>query len=176
MASPSSGVAIRPEAPRDRSAIFDVNARAFPRQDEAKLVDVLRAANAATISLVAERDERLVGHILFSPVRVEGEGASFAAQGLAPMAVLPECQRDGIGSALVRAGLDACRRAGHPLVFVLGHPAYYPRFGFEPALPRGLHYEGGAAFEHAFFVVELEAGALAGRRGIVHFRPEFAGS
>jgi putative acetyltransferase len=170
-----SGIAIRLEEPRDQRAVFEVNARAFPQPVEAKLVDALRAANAVTVSLVAERDGRVVGHILFSPVRVEGKGVSFVAQGLAPMAVDPDCQRAGIGSALVRAGLELCGREGHTVVFVLGHPAYYPRFGFEPAPPRGLHYEGGAAFARAFFVMELQVGALAGRTGVVHFRPEFAG-
>jgi putative acetyltransferase len=196
MAFPSRGnVAIRPEEPRDRRAIFELNASAFPQPAEAKLVDALRAANAATISLVAEREGRVVGHILFSPVCVEGgrrdgrptrsepqasevhrvgEGSSFVAQGLAPMAVDPDCQRDGIGSALVRAGLDACRRDRHPIVFVLGHADYYPRFGFELAASRGLQYEGGTGFAPVFFVAELEEGALAGRTGVVHYHAAFA--
>ncbi len=169
-----SDVAIRPEAPGDQRAIFDVNARAFPQPAEAQLVDALRAANAVTFSLVAERDGRIVGHILFSPVRVEGEGGSFTAQGLAPVAVDPDCQRDGIGGALVRAGLDACRRDGHAIVFVLGHAAYYPRFGFEPAAPRGLFYSDRSRdYSPVFFVAELAAGALAGRTGLVRYRPEF---
>ena len=167
-------VAIRTEEPRDRRAIFGIHARAFPQLGEAKLVDALRAAGAATISLVAERDGHVVGHILFSPVRVEGARGSFVAQGLAPMAVDPESQRCGIGSALVGAGLDACRDAAHTIVFVLGHPAFYPRFGFEAAAPRGLHYEGGAGHAPAFFVAELVAASLAGRSGVVQFRREFA--
>jgi len=172
--SDAARLEIRAEQSRDQRAAFETHARAFPQPGEAKLLDALRAAGAATISLVAERGGRVVGHILFSPVRVDGEGGSFAAQGLAPMAVDPSCQREGIGSALVRAGLDACRAAGHMIVFVLGHPDYYPRFGFEAAAPRGLHYEGGAGYAPAFFVAELEAGALAGRGGVVHYRPEFA--
>lgn len=171
-----SDVAIRREARGDERAIFDLNVRAFPQPDEAKLVDALRAANAVTVSLVAERDGRIAGHILFSPVRVEGQGTSFVALGLAPMAVEPERQRDGIGSLLVRAGLDACRDAGHTVVFVLGHPDYYPRFGFEPAAPRGLFYaDTSRDYSSAFFVTELARGALADRRGAVHFRPEFDG-
>ena len=172
--SEAARIVIRAEQPRDRRAVFEVHARAFPQLGEAKLVDALRAAGAATISLVAERDGRVVGHIVFSPVRVEGEGGSFVAQGLAPMAVDPSCQREGIGSALVRAGLDACRDAGHTIAFVLGHPDYYPRFGFEAAASRGLHHEGGAAYAPAFFVAELAAGSLAGSAGVVHYRPEFA--
>jgi putative acetyltransferase len=169
----ASELEIRDERAGDRAAIFDVVSRAFPTAAEADLVERLRDAGAATISLVALRDARVVGHILFSPVRVEGEGASFEAIGLAPMAVAPEVQRDGIGSSLVRAGLDACRWRGHDVVFVLGHPSYYPRFGFEAAAPRGLHYAEG--FERAFFVAELAPGALGGRRGVVRYRPEFDG-
>lgn len=172
--SEAARLGIRAEQPRDRGAVFEIHARAFPQLGEAKLVDALRAAGAATISLVAERGGRVVGHILFSPVRVDGEGGSFVAQGLAPLAVDPSCQREGIGSALVRAGLDACRAAGHTIVFVLGHPAYYPRFGFEAAALRGLHYEGGAGYAPAFFVAELAGGSLAGRAGVVHYRREFA--
>lgn len=172
--SQAARLLIRAEQPHDQRAVFEIHARAFPQPGEAKLVDALRAAGAARISLVAECDGRVVGHILFSPVRVDGAGGSFVALGLAPMAVEPDRQRDGIGSALVRAGLDACRDAGHTIVFVLGHPDFYPRFGFEAAAPRGLHYEGGAGYAPAFFVAELVAGSLAGRSGVVRFRPEFA--
>jgi putative acetyltransferase len=166
---------IRDEDAGDRDAIFDVVSRAFPTPAEAQLVDRLRAAGAATISLVALHGERLVGHVLFSPVRVDAEGsaASFDAIGLAPLAVAPDVQNAGIGAALTRAGLAACRGRRHPIVFVLGHPGYYLRFGFEPAAPRGLHYAAG--FERAFFVAELVPGALAGRRGVVRYRPEFDG-
>ncbi len=169
-------VAIRPERAADRAAIFELVARAFPTDAEARLVDRLRAAGAAIVSLVAAQDRTVVGHILFSPVHVvAADGTAFDAIGLAPMAVAPELQKGGIGGALVRAGLEACRAAGHTIVFVLGHPAYYPRFGFEPAAPRGLSYEGGPQFAQAFFVRELEPGALAGRDGVVHYHAAFAG-
>lgn len=168
-------VSVRPERSADRAAIFDVVARAFPTDAEAKLVDRLRDAGAATLSLVAERDGHVVGHLLFSPVRVEpeGAGAGFEALGLAPLAVHPDLQRSGAGHALMRAGLAACREAGHAIVFVLGHADYYPRFGFEPAAPKRLHYSGGRAFDGSFFVAELEPGALAGCSGIVHYHPAF---
>ena len=178
MASGSSreNTLIRQEERRDERAIFEIHAHAFPSDGEARLVDALRAAGAATISRVAECGGQVVGHVLFSPVRVEGPGGSFEAQGLAPVAVAPERQRDGIGSALVRAGLAACRDAGHPIVFVLGHATYYPRFGFEPAAPRGLFYSDRTRdYTPVFFVAELAPGALAGRTGIVHYRPELAG-
>jgi putative acetyltransferase len=166
---------IRPEREGDRAAIFALHAAAFGSDAEAKLVDRLRDARAATVSLVAERDGRVVGHILFSPVRVESEAGEWSAIGLAPVSVAPEVQKDGIGSALIRAGFDACRAAGHGIVFVLGHPPYYPRFGFELAASHGLSYEGRPAFSPAFFVIELVPGALAERTGVVHYHEAFAG-
>jgi putative acetyltransferase len=90
------------------------------------------------------------------------------------MAVAAELQRRGVGAALIRAGLDACRAAGHTIVFVLGHPAYYPRFGFEPASEHGFAYEGGPAFARAFFVRALAPGAFGGRSGVVSYHREFA--
>ncbi|RIL08221.1 MAG: GNAT family N-acetyltransferase [Proteobacteria bacterium] len=168
-------IAIRPERASDRDAIFALHARAFPSDAEARLVDALRDAGAARVSLVAEEEARVVGHVLFSPVRVAApNGAEFAALGLAPMAVDPARQRAGVGGALVRAGLAACRADRHVLVFVLGHPAYYPRFGFEPAAAHGFSYAGGRAYDAAFFVAALAPGALAGRAGVVHFHAAFA--
>lgn len=169
-------ISIRPERDSDRAAIFEIHARAFPTDAEARLVDRLRDAGAATISLVAESEGRVVGHILFSPVRVTSEtGAAFAATGLAPVAVAPELQNRDIGGALIRAGFECCKEIGEPIVFVLGHPPYYPRFGFEPAVQYGLSYEGRPAFSPAFFVRELVPGALAGRGGVVTYHVEFAG-
>jgi putative acetyltransferase len=126
-----------------------------------------------TLSLVAERGGEVVGHILFSPVRIDSGGESVAAVGLAPMAVLPAQQRTGIGSALVRTGLAECRRAGHGSVVVLGHPAYYPRFGFVPASRHGLAWEHPAPDE-AFMVLPLRANGIpAGGGGLVRYAPEF---
>ena len=159
---------IRPERPSDRDAIFSVNARAFPSDAEARLVDVLRERGAAAVSLVAEVDGAVVGHILFSPVTAGDR--RFVA--LAPMAVVPEQQRTGIGSALVCAGIKACRERGDEAIFVLGHAEYYPRFGFVPAGPQGLHYVS-EDFDPHFFVLELQAGALDGVHGLVEFHPTF---
>ncbi len=167
-------ILIRPERPDDVAAVHTVNAAAFGQPEEADLVDALRLAGAATLSLVAERDGEIVGHILFSPVTIESDRGSFEAIGLAPMAVAPSCQRQGIGSRLIRAGLRECRRAGHEIVVVLGHPEYYPRFGFVPSKPLGIRYEAEVP-EEAFMVLELRQGALAGRGGIVRYRPEFGG-
>ena len=159
---------IRAERAGDREAIFDVHARAFETDAEARLVDTLRDRGAALVSLVAEADGAVVGHILFSPVTMGDR--TFA--GLAPMAVAPEQQRSGVGSALVRAGIEACRLRGDGAIFVLGHAEYYPRFGFTPAGPRGLHYVS-EEFDPHFFVLELREGALDGVRGMVVFHPAF---
>jgi putative acetyltransferase len=124
---------IRREVPGDRVSVFAVNSAAFGQEDEARLVDALRDGGFSRISLVAEIDGRLVGHILFSEMSVVGTDGTIAALALAPMAVVPEFQRHGIGSALVRRGLELCRELPHRAVIVLGHPHYYPRFGFSAA-------------------------------------------
>ena len=167
-------VTIRPERLEDYEAIDQVNRLAFGQDDEARLVRALREADGfdPTLSLVAVRDDRLVGHILFSPVTIATTGGSVSALALAPMAVHPEVQNQGIGSRLVRDGLEVCRRLDHLIVVVVGHPDYYPRFGFTPARARGLE----APFQvpdEAFRVLELIPGALDGVAGMVHYPPAF---
>ena len=124
------------------------------------------------MSLVAVRDDLIVGHILFTPVTIESEGRELAALGLAPMAVLPEQQRQGIGSLLVNVGLNRCRKEGLACVVVLGHPEYYPRFGFVPASHYGIKCEYDVPDE-VFMAIELEDGALDGRSGTARYQPEF---
>jgi len=165
---------IRQETPADAAQVWAVNQRAFERPDEANLVQQLTAAGAVTLSLVAEEDGQVLGHILFSPMTLDGEHGSLPAVGVGPLAVLPERQGQGIGAQLIRSGLDECRRLGHELVFVLGHPDYYPRFGFASTAPMGIRCEYDVPPE-AFMLVELQPGALAGRQGIAHYRPEFNG-
>ncbi len=165
-------VAIRREIPEDIDYIRYVNEQAFGQKEEAEIVDKLRNRSAVTLSLVAVQGDQIVGHILFSPVTIESERASFEAIALAPMAVLPTYQRKGIGSQLVRAGLEECRRLGHEIVVVLGHAECYPRFGFVLAKPKGIDCEFEAP-EEAWMILELLEGALAGRRGTVKFQPEF---
>jgi putative acetyltransferase len=166
-------VTIRPELPDDCATVLTIHQRAFGRPEEARLVEELRCIADPKISLVAVLDTRVVGHIFFSPVTIERRSLSRAALGLAPMAVAPELQNQGIGSQLVRAGLDAARRAGHGIVVVLGHAHYYPRFGFEVASRRDLHYEFPAPDE-AFMVAELIPGALSGVSGVVKYLPAFS--
>jgi putative acetyltransferase len=164
---------VRPEQPEEQVAIRQVNTLAFGRPNEADLVDTLRERGQPLVSLVAVEDGRIVGHIFFSPVIIESETHTFPAFGLAPMAVLPERQRRGIGSHLVWQGLQECARIGQLVVVVLGHPAYYPRFGFVPASRKGLYCEY-AVPDEAFMVVELLPGVLRGRTGVVKYLPEFA--
>ncbi|MBZ0266938.1 N-acetyltransferase [bacterium] len=164
---------MRPERESDADAIRDVNRRAFGQPQEAALVDALRRDGAAFVSLVAEADGVVKGHILFSPVVVEGGSVEGTVVALAPMAVVPEWQREGVGGALVREGLAACRRAGATAVIVLGHPEYYPRFGFRAAAGYRLRCEFPAPPE-VYFALELAPGALAGDGGVVRYHPAFA--
>jgi putative acetyltransferase len=132
-------------------------------------VEALRQAGKATISLVADLRGSIVGHVLFSPVSVEQEPAR--GLGLAPVAVHPEWQRTGIGTALVQAGLAAAKARDFGFVVVLGAPAYYRRFGFSTASVFGLQNEYGA--DDPFMALELKPNALAGVSGLVKYAPEF---
>lgn len=165
-------LAIRPETPEDQASIHYVNQEAFSRNQEADLVDKLRKRGVLTISLVAVQENTIVGHIAFSPVEIASEKSSFGALTLAPVAILPAHQNKGIGSQLVRTGLEECRRLGHEIVVLAGHPNYYPRFGFVRAYAKGIECEFEVPDE-AWMIAELQQGALAGRQGKVRFQPEF---
>jgi putative acetyltransferase len=163
---------IRPEPPEDSAAVRKVNEEAFGSSSEADLVEKLRSRQAYTHSLVATDGDKVMGHILFSPVTIDSRNTGFDALGLGPMAVLPSYQRKGAGSQLVRTGLQECKRLGHEIVVVLGHPDYYPRFGFVPASTHGIKCEYDVPNE-VFMVLELRKGALSGRSGVVTYQPEF---
>jgi putative acetyltransferase len=166
-------IKIRTEKENDLPAIREVNLSAFPTSEEADLVERLRRDADPLVSLVAELDGGVVGHILFSPVELPLQPTP-PAMGLAPVAVLPERQNQGTGSALVRSGLHACRELGAPAVFVLGHPDFYPRFGFIPASSFDLKCEFDVPDE-AFMALELKPGTLLGTSGVVKFHPDFQG-
>lgn len=163
---------IRSERSEDRQAIAAIHTEAFGRPDEAALVAALRGLAEPTLSLVAEADSRVVGHILFTPVTIRSATSSSPALALAPLAVLSAHQGSGIGSDLVRSGLDACRGLSQSVVFVPGNPKFYARFGFEPAAPRGLRYRT-SMLDAAFQVAELEPGALGNRAGDVEYLSPF---
>jgi putative acetyltransferase len=148
-----------------------VNRRAFETELEARLVDEVRSLAEPLISLVAVLEDRVVGHILFSPVTVEDNTEGALTMALGPMAVLPELQRQGIGGKLVEAGLAGCRSLGTDAVFVLGHAEYYPRFGFRSALGAGCRYRD-ERFDPYFMVLELVPGTLASLAGkVVYVEP-----
>lgn len=163
-------IAVREERPEDLEAIREINRQAFGRVDEARLVDALRDGGYTRLSLVAEEGGRIVGHILFSDLPIVTQSGTLHALALAPMAVLPNRQRQGIGSRLVREGLRACAEAGHYMVVVLGHPDFYPRFGFSARLAERLK----APFSGpSFMALELVPGALADVTGEVRYPPPF---
>ena len=163
---------IRAEEQRDWTAVHAVNVSAFETPAEADLVDALREQAEPLVSLIAEDNGAIVGHIMFSPVSLSGH-AALKIVGLAPMAVAPGHQRNGIGSSLVRAGLEQCRQLGFGAVVVLGHPTYYPRFGFSSSTRFGIGCEYEVP-EEVFMLVELEAGFLRDASGRVKYHIAFS--
>ncbi len=164
---------IRPEKPEDADAIAGTNRQAFGSEESATLVTALRDGGHAELSLVAEVDGQIVGHIMFSGLPIITNRGEIEALSLAPMAVLPSRQRQGIGSKLVAEGLRLCAERGFRIVVVLGHPDFYPRFGFSAALGEQLvsPYSGAGS---AWMAAELEAGAMKGVVGRVEYPPPFA--
>ncbi|MCK4898277.1 MAG: N-acetyltransferase, partial [Anaerolineales bacterium] len=147
-------ITIREETLSDQDAVRQINELAFEQGPEATLVDKLRASCDRYVSFVAVDQGAVIGHILFTPVTLDG--SSVVGMGLAPMGVLPSHQRQGVGSLLVRHGLDYLRQSGCPFVIVLGHPNYYPRFGFEPASRYKLSSQWEGVPDEAFMVVVFD--------------------
>lgn len=164
---------IRRETPADIDTVHRLNAAAFETSLEADLVDILRKNCRDHLALVAEADGAVVGHILFTPLVIEGEEASLDGVGLAPMAVAPGRQSEGIGSRLVLAGLDILRGGGYPFVVVLGHPQYYPRFGFTPAADDGVTCQWDGVPDGAFLILWLDESRRGTVRGVGRYREEF---
>lgn len=167
-------VTVRPERAKDYEAIHEINKLAFGGEEEVLLVQRLRKSPSfiPELSLVAVKSGRVVGHILFSSIIIETQKGAVPALSLAPMAVLPEFQRQGIGSELVQQGLRESKRLGHNIVVVVGHPGYYPRFEFTSARAKGLEVPFKVPDE-AFMVLELIPGALDGIKGTLIYPPEF---
>jgi putative acetyltransferase len=162
---------IRRETPADHEAVRHVNRLAFGQEVEGRLVDELREGGYARLSLVAEDNGQIVGHIMFSDLRIHTSVDVVHSLALAPLAVAPGLQRQGIGSALVMEGLRLCTEQGHRIVVVVGHTEYYPRFGFSPKLAEPLvcsFYSGPA-----LMAVELVPGALQGVSGELQYAPPF---
>ena len=163
-------IEIRDECPGDIAAIRDVNKRAFGQDQESNIVDALRSNGAALISLVATLDSRVVGHVMYSPLSVGGEVTGAA---LGPLAVVPEYQRQGIGTRLVEAGNRALKDKGCPFIIVVGHAKYYPRFGFRRASTHGITCEWEVP-DDVFMLLVLDQARMQGVSGLAKYRHEFS--
>lgn len=162
---------IRDEVEADFEAVQSLHLAAFEGDGESRLVIALRSRARPLVSLVVEQDDAVIGHILFSPVTLDA-APSLQLMGLAPMAVLPEQQRRGVGAALIEAGLERCREIGVGALVVLGHPNYYPKFGFTPSASFGIKSDYDVPVE-AFMLLELQAGYLNGHSGTVRYHDAF---
>jgi len=166
-------IKIREEIFRDIEAIRAINEQAFGQPQEANIVDKLRANCDGLLSLVALQDEKIIGHILFSPVTIEGNHGFLKGMGLAPMAVLPEFQRQGVGSELVQAGIEILGKSKCRFIIVLGHPEYYPRFGFEPASRYRIRSQWEGVPDNAFMILWLDKTGINHVSGVAKYRDEF---
>ncbi len=169
-------ITIRKEKAEDILPVRDIHEEAFGRPTEAKIVDALRRNCSTYLSLVAEDEGRLVGHILFSPAYIEYAGERIVGMGLAPMAVLPEFQRQEIGSNLVTKGIEELRKRGCPFIIVLGYPEFYSRFGFSPASRRNIRCQWPEVPDEAFLIYVLDQQAMRGVSGVAYYRKEFNSS
>lgn len=165
-------MSIRREQPADIKQIEDLYTEAFDTDAEAKLVRSLRESGVPSISLVYEDGNNIVGHILFTQVELIGDDSGICIMGLAPMGVLPPDQYRGIGSSLVKAGLDECESEGCDAAVVLGYTAFYPKFGFVPSEKFGITTEFDVPAE-VFMAQELKPGALNGKKGTIRFHQVF---
>ncbi len=171
---PNFMISIASETEEDIAAIREVVTAAFNRPNEAELVETIRNSPnfIPELSLVAKEQGKVVGHILFSPIAIETKQGNVEAIALAPLCVTPTHQRQSIGAQLVQAGLTKCRELDHNIIILVGHPHYYPRFGFQKASKFGIQ----APFtvpDEAFMVLELKPGALKNIRGIVRYPAYF---
>lgn len=171
--SPKIMLEIREERKDDIGFVRIVNDLAFNQKSEGNIVDKLRNSCKNILSLVAVSDQKIVGHILFSPAKIIHKDSEIIGMGLAPMAVLPEFQNKGIGSMLVREGIRRIKEMDYPFIIVLGHENYYPRFGFERASLHGLKSQWDGVPDEAFMVMIINKSVMAGIYGIAQYRSEF---
>ena len=163
-------IEIREERADDVAAVRNMNRRAFGQDQESNIVDALRANGAALLSLVATLDDRVVGHIMYSPLTI---GGNVTGAALGPMAVLPEHQRQGIGSKLVKVGNQKLKDAGYPFIIVVGHADYYPRFGFKRANEHGITCEWDLP-DDVFMLLVLDQAKMESVSGLATYRQEFS--
>lgn len=171
---------IRKETPEDYSQVIELTEKAFEIMEfsdgtEGKLVENIRKADTfvAELSLVAELNGQVIGHVLFTPIRIENDQESFESLALAPVSVLPAYQYQGIGSKLIREGHQKAKELGFKSVIVLGHPEYYPKFGYKPASLWGIRAPFDLPHDNVFMALELTQGALKKVSGTVKYPPEF---
>ena len=166
-------VTLREETFRLEAAIRVLHRLAFGQDDESNLIDALRADGLITASVVAEAEGKVVGHALFSDIRIETPNGILLASALAPVSVAAEWRRQGIGSAVIQEGLSLCAKRGKTAVLVVGDPKYYSRLGFSPALAKKLR-SPYSDYGNAWMAVELVAGVLEGTYGLVRYPEPFA--
>jgi len=164
---------IRKEEEKDHKQIYEVNKLAFQQENESKLIEKIRKSEnfIPELSIVAEIDNRIVGHILFSKIKIIGD-SDYESLALAPMAIIPEFQKSGIGSELIKKGMDKAKELGFDSIIVLGHKEYYPKFGFQ----RASKWDIKCPFEvpdEVFMAIELTEKALEGKAGTVEYPDEF---
>lgn len=162
---------VRKERPGDEGFVREINRRAFETEEEANVVDRLRNTCDGYLAFVAIVDDVIVGHILFTPATLDG--SELVGMGLAPMAVDPGFQNRGIGTLLVRQGLEHLRASGCPFVIVLGHPGYYPRFGFELASTRRVSCQWEGVPDEAFMIKVFDLDGFPQSGGTARYRAEF---
>ena len=165
-------VHIRPEKSENLPLVNSLIIETFKRDTEARLVDRLRRASADYLSLVADDNGTIVGHIMFTPATITND-RTVTGMGLAPMAVIPSYQHQGIGKLLVREGLRILQETGCPFVIVLGHPDYYPRFGFQPASRYNIRSQWDDVPDEAFMILIMDDKAMRNISGVARFRDEF---
>lgn len=166
-------ISVRSERAEDNSAIRRVIEEAFGRTQEADIVDTLRVACPHSLSLVATVDDVIVGHILYTPAVIETAEGTIEGMGLAPVSVHPNHQRQGVGYELIRTGLSRLKAQGCPFVIVLGHPEYYPRYGFERASLHTIRSQWDDVPDEAFMILVMDKAALTGVSGVARYRPEW---
>jgi putative acetyltransferase len=165
-------ISIRQEKPEDIPLIYSVHEQTFKRDAEAKLADKLRQTCADHLSLVADDNGTIAGHIMFTPVLIKN-GKEIQGMGLAPMAVLPSRQRRGLGTLLVNKGLQILQDKGCPFVIVLGHPDYYPRFGFQPASRFNIKSQWEGVPDEAFMILVMDEKVMCNVSGTALFSDKF---
>ncbi len=166
-------IKIREERVEDYKAVREINDNAFGQPEEGRIVDKIREACGKIISLVAVEDEKVVGHIFFSPAVINYNGKAIKGMGLAPMAVHPDYQNNGIGSLLVNEGIKRVKETSSTFIIVLGHEKYYPRFGFETASKFGIKPQWKGVPDEAFMIMILDKEAMAGVSGVATYKKEF---